>query len=69
MDKKREFIKALGVILRDYSRENVDYIDYVMNDCGEYAVITFKNGHREQVCITGDSCTAIMHDIYRVLVF
>lgn len=68
MENKREFIKALGVALRDYSRENVDYIDYVMNDCGEYAVITFKNGHREQVNITGDSCAAIFHEIYRVLV-
>ena len=68
MEKKREFIKALGVILRDYSRQNVQYIDYVMDNREEYAVITYKNGHRKQVCITGDSCTAIMHDIYRVLI-
>lgn len=68
MEKKREFIEALGDILREYSRENVDYIDYVMNDCGEYAVITFKNGYRKQVNITGDSCAAVLHDIYRVLV-
>lgn len=69
MEKKREFIKALGDILREYSRENINYISYVrVNNCGEYVVITFKNGYRKQIDITGDSCAAVLHDIYRVLV-
>lgn len=68
MEKKREFIEALGDILREYSRENVNYIGYATVNGQEYAQIVYTNGHRKQVNITGDSCAAILHDIYRVLV-
>ena len=67
MEKKREFIEALGDILREYSRENVNYISYATVNGQEYAQIVYMNGHRKQVNITGDSCAAILHDIYRVL--
>ena len=67
MDKKREFIEALGDILREYSREDVDYISYAVVGGEEYAQIIYKNGHRKQVCITGDSCVAVMKDLYRAL--
>ena len=68
MEKKREFIEALGDILSDYSRENVNYISYETVKGQEYAQIVNMNGYRKQVNITGDSCAAILHDIYRVLV-
>ena len=67
MEKKREFIEALGDILRKYSRENVNYISYAAVNGQEYAQVIYMNGHRKQVNITGDSCAAILHDIYRVL--
>lgn len=67
MDKKREFIEALGDILREYSREDVNYISYVTLGGEEFAEIVYMNGHRKQVCITGDSCVAVMKDLYRAL--
>ena len=66
MEYKIEFVHALGDILRKYSQEAVDKIEYeykVSVDL-EYAVITYKNGYVKKVCITGDSCIVIMNDIY-----
>ena len=68
MEKKREFIEALGDILREYTLENVNYISYATVNGQEYAQIVYMNGYRKQVNITGDSCAAVLHDIYRVLV-
>jgi hypothetical protein len=37
------------------------------NDGFEAVTIDFGKGHSRTVNVTGDSCIAIMHDVYRAL--
>ena len=67
MEHKIEFIHALGDILRKYSREAVDRFEYENKKGSEYVVIIYRNGYRKKVCITGDSCIAIMNDVYHAM--
>ena len=67
-EDKAGFIQAMGKSLCDYAyRTNVAEIDYVQDGSEEVAVVTFHNGSQKIICITGDSCLAIMNDVYRKL--
>ena len=67
-EDKAGFIQAMGKSLCDYAyRTNVAEIDYIQNGSEEFAVVTFHNGNQKSICITGDSCLAIMNDVYRKL--
>lgn len=67
-ENKAAFVKALGAALA-YSRAGVIDLDYDKDPDGFEAVtILFADGGKRTVNVTGDSCLAIMHDVYRVLV-
>ena len=67
-ENKARFCEALGTILCTYSREAVKTIEYQREADGEErAVIVYTNGYRKSVNITGDSCIAVMKDVYDAL--
>ena len=67
-EDKATFVKALGAALA-YSRAGVIDLDYDKDpDCFEAVTILFADGGERTVNVTGDSCLAIMHDVYKVLV-
>lgn len=67
-ENKAMFVKALGAALA-YSRESIADLDYIEDSNGfEGVTIIFANGDERTIDVTGDSCIAIMHDVYRALV-
>jgi len=67
-ENKAKFIQALGQAMHDYAyRTNVMKSDYVQSGGEEYAMLTLSDGSEKSIRITGDSCLAIMYDIYRKL--
>lgn len=67
-ENKAMFVKALGAALA-YSRESIADLDYIEDSDGfEGVTIIFSNGDERTIDVTGDSCIAIMHDVYRALV-
>ena len=42
-------------------------LEYFQTEYDEYLVIKFTTGWEKKVNITGDSCIAVMHDLYRAL--
>lgn len=67
-ENKRQFLSSIETALMLYSRIPITEIKYVVTENGyEYAEIHFVNAHVTRVNITGDSCLAIMHDLYRAL--
>ena len=70
-ENKVVFCHELGRLIGRYTRNiEVEDIRYETDeDTGnEIAVIHFVNGYSKRVCITGDSCLAIMHDVYKALI-
>lgn len=67
MENKQKFIEELGKILMMYSREEVERLEYVREDDKEFACITYMNGYKKYVNIWGDSCIAIMSDVYKAM--
>ena len=77
MDENKEiFCKKLGELIGNFTRnfdvQKIEYKKYEPENEGdryeELAVIRFINGNVRPVRITGDSCLAIMHDVYRALI-
>ena len=67
-EDKATFVKALGAALA-YSRTGVIDLDYDKDPDGFEAVtILTADGEERAVNVTGDSCLAIMHDIYKALI-
>ena len=67
-ENKQAFVEALGTILATFSGEEIVRMSYDKDSDGFEAVtIDFGRGRSRTVNITGDSCTAIMHDVYRAL--
>lgn len=71
-EDKAMFVKALGAALA-YSRTGVIDLDYDKDPDGFEAVtIFFEDGGARAVNVTvnvtGDSCLAIMHDVYKALI-
>ena len=67
MENKAEFVKAVGEALRDYSRENVIGAEYHIENGGEFVKVTYESGDYMDICVSGDSCIAILNDIYYAL--
>ncbi|MDE5792670.1 MAG: hypothetical protein K2H66_04005 [Oscillospiraceae bacterium] len=68
MQNKAKFVQMIGEALHECAtRTEVIKIEYVRDGYEEFAVITFIDGNQKYVCITADSCLAIMGDIYKAL--
>ncbi len=67
MENKKKFIEELGVLLMIYSREEVEKFEYIREDSEELVCITYMNGYKKYVNIWGDSCIAIMSDVYKAM--
>jgi uncharacterized membrane protein YobD (UPF0266 family) len=67
-ENKRAFLSSIETALMLYSRIPITAIRYVVTENGfEFAEIHFVDAHVTRVNITGDSCIAILHDLYRAL--
>lgn len=67
-ENKRQFLSSIESALILYSRIPITKIKYVVTENGyEFAEIHFVNAHVTRVNITGDSCIAILHDLWRAL--
>lgn len=67
MENKKKFVEKLGVILMMYSGEDVKKFEYVRKETEEFVCITYINGYKKYVNIWGDSCIAIMSDVYKAM--
>ncbi len=67
MENKKKFVEGLGKILVMYSREDVEKLEYIRKDSEESVCITYTNGYKKYVNIWGDSCIAIMSDVYKAM--
>ena len=68
MQNKEKFVQAIGEALYEYAtRTEVVKAEYVRDGYEEFAIITFVDESQKIVCITADSCLAIMGDIYKAL--
>ncbi len=67
MENKEKFIEELGVLLMMYSREEVEKFEYIREDSEELVCITYTNGYKKYVNIWGDSCIAVMSDVYKAM--
>lgn len=66
-ENKKEFIRDLETALILYSRVDIKGLEYFQTEYDEYLIIKFTTGWEKKVNITGDSCIAVMHDLYRAL--
>ena len=66
-ENKKVFVAELGELLHTRTRQNVKDMLYIEENGEEYVIVNFNNGYSKRVCVSGDSCIAIMSDIYRVL--
>lgn len=62
------FVHDLGFALMSYSRNGVYRIRYICENGSEYAEISFTDGTKKRVNITGDSCLAATLDITKALI-
>ena len=68
MQDKAKFVQKIGQALHEYAtRTEVLKAEYVQKGCEEFVVITFTNESQKVVCVTADSCLAIMNDVYKAL--
>ena len=67
MENKRKFVASMSDALVMYSRQSVVELAYMERDMMELVMIRYTNGYVKYIDVTGDSCIAIMHDIWRAL--
>ena len=68
MQDKAKFVQMIGQALHECAtRTEVIKAEYVRDGCEEFAVVTFTDDSQKTICITADSCLAIMGDIYKAL--
>ncbi len=65
--EKRTFVAQLGNLLASHKVKGVIGCQYKIIGNDEVAVVHFEDG-AIKINISGDSCLAIMHDIYKALV-
>lgn len=63
-----KYIHDLSFALMSYSRNGVYRIRYICENDSEYAEISFTDGTKKRVNITGDSCLAATLDITKALI-
>ena len=68
MENKKEFVEKLGTILIMYSREKITKLEYINMNGEELVCITYVNGRKQYINVWGDSCVAVMNDIYKALI-
>lgn len=67
MENKRKFVASMSDALVLYSRQTVVELSYMERDQMELVMIRYTNGYVKYIDVTGDSCIAIMHDVWRAL--
>ena len=69
-ENKKLFVEKLGSLIKRQTREGqtIKEIFYAISLVAELVIIRYNSGHEKKIDITGDSCLAIMNDIYRALV-
>lgn len=67
-ENKAAFVQELGELLAKYTRENISHMEYEEKENVEAVIVHFRNGYSKAVDVTGDSCLAIMHDVYKALI-
>ena len=67
MENKRKFVASMSDALVLYSRQTIVELAYMERDMMELVMIRYTNGYVKYIDVTGDSCIAIMHDIWRAL--
>lgn len=67
MENKRKFVASMSDALVLYSRQTVVELTYMECDQMELVMIRYTNGYVKYIDVTGDSCIAIMHDVWRAL--
>ncbi len=67
MENKKKFIEELGTILMMYSREEIEKLEYIKNCEEELVCINYTNGYKKYINIWGDSCIAVMSDVYKAM--
>lgn len=66
MENKKRFVEELGTILLMYSKEKVNELKYIRDGSDEFVEIICV-GYKKRINITGDSCIAIMNDVYKAI--
>lgn len=67
-ENKRAFVSALETALILYSREKIAKMEYTVTESGmELVKIKFADDNTIMQDVTGDSCIAIMKDIWEAL--
>ena len=63
MEKKKLVTQALliALLLADLDVANLEYTK--ADDYEEFVTIRYKNGYEKNVCVTADSCVALMKDV------
>ncbi|MDE5737344.1 MAG: hypothetical protein K2H93_03160 [Oscillospiraceae bacterium] len=68
MQDKAKFVQMIGEALHECAtRTEVLKAEYVQRGYEEFVVITYTDESQKVVCVTADSCLAIMSDIYKAL--
>ena len=67
-ENKRAFVSALETALILYSSTGIAKMDYAVTESGmEFVKIYFSRERSKVIDVTGDSCIAIMQDIWEAL--
>lgn len=67
-EDKEHFVQEFGKLLHVYdARTGVESMEYIQEGYEEFVLITFDNGEQKKKFITGDSCLAILNDVYKML--
>ena len=69
MEDKKMFLYILTAALHmTRAGRDISVIDYIVDENqDEWAVISFDGGGKKRICVTADSCIAIMADIAKAL--
>lgn len=68
-ENKQAFVDALSVALTTYSRSGIKKLEYHQDSDGfEGVTITYIDDFERTINVTGNSCLAIMHDLYKALI-
>lgn len=67
MENKKKFVEKLGLILMMYSREKIIELKYIKDNSNDFLEIICTN-YKKCINITGDSCIAIMNDVYKAMI-
>ena len=69
-ENKKLFVEKLGSLIKRQTREGraIKSIYYAVSLTTEYVVIERWAGSAQKINVTGDSCAAIMHDVYKALI-